>query len=172
MTGPAANPEAGPDAGQDAASGSGPDAAADTAPDPGKDDSVDARERLLLREEVGRFRARESRRVFDSSVHVGELAGDRTGFVLRAQDLPAMDAALRADIVSRLVEQSPAQWRTAWLVRPGTPEQHDLDLQWLSAFHIAFGVHGRPLDACYVITRSGWRDLRTDSHQVWARLRL
>lgn len=128
--------------------------------------------RLLLRQEVGRFRARESRRTFDPSVHVGELAGERTGFVLRARDQPTTDAALRIDIVSRLLEQSPPAWRTAWLARPGTPDPHDQDLHWLAAVRTAFGVHDRPLDGCYVITRSGWRDVRTDDRQVWARLRL
>ena len=128
--------------------------------------------RLLLREEVGRFRARESRRVFDSSVHVGLLGGPRTGFVVRAQDLPAVDAALRVDVLTTLIAESPPQWCTAWLVRPGTPERHDLDLQWLAAAHAAFGIHDRPLDGCYVITRSGWRDLLSDETRVWARLRL
>lgn len=128
--------------------------------------------RLLLREEVGRFRAREHRRVFDSSVHVGLLGGPRTGFVIRAQDLPAMDAALRIDVVSALVESSPAEWRTAWIVRAGTPEPHDLDLQWLAAVLTAFAMHDRPVDDCYVITRAGWRDVRSGETRVWARLRL
>ena len=138
----------------------------------GPDGGPGVRRRLLLREEVGRFRAGESRRTFDPSVHVGELGGDRTGFVLRARDRPAMDAALRVDIAARLVEDSPAAWRTAWLVRPGTPEQHDLDLQWLAAVRTGFAIHDRPLDGCYVLTRSGWRDLVTDHRRVWARLRL
>jgi hypothetical protein len=142
-------------------------------PDPSSPSTgPDAGARRLLREEVGRFRARESRRVFDPSVHVGQLAGDRSGFVIRAQDRTAMDAALRLDVASRLVEQSPSEWRTAWLVRPGTPERHDLDLEWLAAFRTALDVHARPLEACYVITRSGWRDLRSDHQHVWARLRL
>jgi hypothetical protein len=141
------------------------------APDPGGSPPT-APQRLRLREEVGRFRARESRRVFDPSVHVGQLGGGRTGFVLRARDRSVMDAAMRTDIASRLVEESPAGWRTGWLVRPGTPERHDLDLQWLAALRTAFGIHDRPLGGCYVITRAGWRDLVTDDEQVWARLRL
>jgi hypothetical protein len=128
--------------------------------------------RLLLREEVGRFRLRESRRLFDASVHVGVLGGPRTGFVVRAEDRPAVDAALRTDIVSALLEGSPADWRTAWLQRPGTPEPHDLDGQWLAAVLVAFGSHDRALNGCYALTRSGWRDLRTGESRVWARLRL
>lgn len=133
---------------------------------------ADLDRRLLLRQEVGRFRARESRRVFDTAVHVGVLAGDRTGFVARAADLPALDAALRLDVVCMLVEQSPQEWRTAWVVRAGTPEVHDLDLQWLAAAQMAFAIHGRRLDGCYVVTRAGWRDTLTEESRVWARLRL
>jgi hypothetical protein len=126
----------------------------------------------LLRLEVGRFRARESRRVFDPAVVVGELGGDRDSFVLRAQDLPAVDGALRTDVVSALLEDSPPTWRTAWVVRPGTPEPHDLDLRWLAAARTAFGMHARPLDGFYVLTRSGWRDVVTGESRVWRRLRL
>jgi len=133
---------------------------------------ADRTRRLLLRQEVGRFRERESRRVFDTSVHVGVLAGDRTGFVARTADLPAIDAALRLDVVCTLLEQSPEEWRTAWLVRPGTPEVHDLDLQWLAAVRMAFAIHGRLLDGCYVLTRTGWRDAVSEESRVWARLRL
>jgi hypothetical protein len=132
----------------------------------------DARRRRLLRQEVGRLRARESRRTFDASVHVGVLCGERTGFVLRAKDLPVLDAALLREVASRLVEESPDTWRTAWLVRPGTTDAHDLDLQWLAAVTAGFGSHGRPLDGCFVLTRSGWRDVRTDEARTWVRLRL
>jgi hypothetical protein len=33
-------------------------------------------------------------------------------------------------------------------------------------------MHGRPLDGFYVITRTGWRDVRTGERRVWKRLRL
>jgi hypothetical protein len=128
--------------------------------------------RALLRTEVGRFRARESRRVFDVSVHVGVLGGDRDSFVVRGQDLPVVDAAPRTDVVSALLEGSPAEWCTAWLVRPGTPEPHDLDLQWLAAAGTAFGMHTRALEGFFALTRTGWRDVRTDEVRVWKRLRL
>ena len=63
--------------------------------------------RVLLRREVGRFRARESRRVFDASVHVGVLDGPRDSFTVRAADLPVVDAALRTDVVSALLDDAP-----------------------------------------------------------------
>jgi hypothetical protein len=137
-----------------------------------RDEVTSTARRLLLRAEVGRLRARESRRVFDPSVHVGVLGGDRTGVVLRAADRPRVDTALRTDLVSRLVEGSPAPWRTLWLVRPGAPDLHDMDLQWLAAARVAFGMHDRRLDGCFAVTRTGWRDVLTDERQEWARLRL
>jgi hypothetical protein len=136
------------------------------------EEPIDATLRLLLREEVGSLRARESRRRFDASVQVGILGGARAGFVLRAKDRPVMDAALLRDVASRLVEGSPSSWRHAWLVRPGTVEPHDLDLHWLAAARAAFGSVERPLGGCFVVTRSGWRDVVTDDGHAWVRLRL
>jgi hypothetical protein len=136
------------------------------------DPDPDAGRRALLREEVGRFRARESRRVFDTSVQVGELGGPRTGFVVRAADLPAFDDGLRTDVVGALLEESPAAWTTVLVFRPGTPEQHDVDLRWLAAATAAFAAHDRPLQACYVVCRTGWRDVRTGASRSWTRLRL
>ena len=110
--------------------------------------------------------------MFDSSVHVGRLGVDHCGFVVRAQDLPVLDTALRVDVLTALLEATPAAWRTTWLVRPGTPQQHDGDLLWLSAARTAFGIHGRELEGCFVITRTGWRDVLTDEQREWVRLRV
>jgi hypothetical protein len=127
---------------------------------------------LLLRREVGLLRQRETRRVFDLAVYVGTLGGPRDSFVVRARDLPAMDAGLRTDVVAELVEQTSDEQRLAWVVRPGHPEPHDADLHWFAAASAAFAVHGRPLEAFYVITRYGWRDVRTGRARTWKRLRL
>ena len=126
----------------------------------------------MLRQEVGRLRQRETRRRFDPCINVGELGGQRTGFVIAARDQPLMDVELRVDVVGRLLLEAPAAWRTAWLVRPGTPEAHDVDLQWLSAVRMAYDMHGRTYDGCYVVTRSGWRDMVTGETRTWVRLRL
>ena len=133
---------------------------------------VDAHRLRMLREEVGRLRQRETRRRFDACLHVGELGGERTGFVIAARDLPVMDVQLRVDVAAGLLQDASPRWRTAWLVRPGTPEQHDVDLRWFSAVRTAFAMHARPLDGCYVVTRSGWRDLLTGDSRTWVRLRL
>jgi hypothetical protein len=127
---------------------------------------------LLLRREVGLLRQRETRRVFDLAVYVGTLGGARDSFVVRARDLPAMDPGLRADVISELLEQTAPELRTAWVVRPGHPEPHDADLHWLAAARAAFAMHGRPLEAFYVITRYGWRDVCTGRTRTWKRLRL
>jgi hypothetical protein len=126
----------------------------------------------LLRLEVGRFRQRESRRVFDLTVQVGTLGGSRDSFVVRAQDLPALDAGLRVDVVSSLLDGGDPDWRTAWILRPGQPEPHDLDLQWYAAARSAFAIHARSLDGFFVLTRSGWRDVLTGDSRTWRRLRL
>lgn len=127
---------------------------------------------LLLRREVGLLRQRETRRVFDLAVYVGTLGGPRDSFVVRARDLPSMDAGLRADVVSELVAQTDDGQRTAWVVRAGHPEQHDADLQWFAAARAAFAMHGRPLEAFYAITRYGWRDVSSGRMRTWKRLRL
>jgi len=125
-----------------------------------------------LRREVGLLRARESRRIFETTVAVGRLGDDRRGFVVRAPDLPAIDAALRADVVSSLLEQAGTGPVAAWVSRSGSPVLHDMDLQWLAASIAAFGAHGRGLDGFYAITRTGWLDVRTHESRVWRRLRL
>jgi hypothetical protein len=124
-----------------------------------------------LRLEVGRFRARESRRVFAPTVHVGDVAGERESFALHPADGP-IDASLRIDLLGRLLESAPPDSTTAWLSRPGHPSVHDHDLEWLGAAHAAFGMHDRRLSDFYAITRSGWLDVRSGETRVWKRLRL
>jgi hypothetical protein len=128
--------------------------------------------RVGLRLEVGRLRARETRRIFDTIAFVGDPGGAHDSFVVRAQDLPVMDAAMRTDVLAALLDQGPPEWRRAWIVRAGTPEQHDLDLAWLSAARTAFAILDRPLDTFHAVTRSGWRDVRTGETRTWVRLRL
>lgn len=130
------------------------------------------REERLLRLEVGRLRQRETRRVFDPAVYVGTLGGERDSFVLRRRDLPAVDQAVRIEVFAALLESTDPAQRTAWVVRPGPPEPHDTDLQWLASAGTAFAMHDRPLEAFYAITRYGWRDVRTGSSRAWKRLRL
>lgn len=126
----------------------------------------------LLRLEVGRLRRRETRRAFDSALHLGTLDGDRTSFTLPLRDVPAIDAGLRADVVCTLLEHTDHAQRTVWLVRPGVPEPHDADQAWAGTARRAFALHQRPMDGCYVITRYGWLDLETGRSRSWKRLRI
>jgi hypothetical protein len=126
----------------------------------------------LLRAEVGRLRQRETRRVFDTTVYVGTLGGDRDSFVVRARDVPAIDGAVRIDVLSALLERSPGDHRTTWLTRVGSPDPYDQDLAWLAAARTAFAMHGQRLDGCFAVTRYGWRDVLTGETRTWRRLRL
>jgi hypothetical protein len=130
----------------------------------------------VLRAEVGRLRRRETRRVFDSGVHVGVLGGPHATFVARAQDVPALDAALRVDVVAALLDDALEEVRAAdcgaWLTRPGRPAVHDEDLLWLAASQNAFGMHGITPAGFHALTRYGWLDVLTGERREWKRLRL
>ena len=126
----------------------------------------------LLRTEVGLLRQRESRRVFDTAVHVGTLGGTHDSWVSRRADAPVVDAALRTDVVSALLERTEGLSDTVWLTRSGRPEAYDEDLAWLAAATTAFAQHGRAVGGCYAVTRYGWRDVRTGEARSWQRLRL
>lgn len=126
----------------------------------------------VLRTEVGLLRQRESRRVFDTTVHVGTLGGAHDSWVARRGDVPVVDVALRTDVVSALLERSPGLADTVWLTRAGGPDAYDEDLAWLVAATTAFAQHGRELGDCYAVTRYGWRDVRTGESRTWRRLRL
>jgi hypothetical protein len=135
-------------------------------------DDVPLERRRLLRREVGLLRQRETRRTFDTAVHVGRLGGESAGFVARAQDLPVLDAGLRTDVVCGLLAGLTTAAGTAWVVRAGTPEVQDVDLRWFAAARTATDLLGRGLDGCYVVTRTGWLDLVTGRGRTWVRLRL
>jgi hypothetical protein len=126
----------------------------------------------LLRREVGLLRRRETRRRFDLSVHVGVLGAERDGTVVAARDEPVVDAGVRADLVTGLLDGAPAAWDQCWITRPGDPEQHDLDLAWLAAARAGFAAHGRVLRSFHTLTRYGWRDVASGQSRSWVRLRL
>lgn len=128
----------------------------------------------LLRREVGELRRRETRRVFDPVVYVGRLAAapeTRASFVISGEARPVLDRALRAEVVARLLEDSPGA-DTAWLVRPGDPEPWQSDTDWLVAAETAFAAQDAGTPAFWVVTRYGWRDPRTGASRTWRRLRL
>ena len=107
-------------------------------------------------------------------MHVGVPLGDRLTVEVPWPTPPGYDAGLRFDLVAALVEG----WSLAeedafgWLTRPGVPEPHDVDLQWLAAATRAFGAHGVGLLGFRALTRTGWLDVRSGERRVWKRLRL
>jgi hypothetical protein len=128
-------------------------------------------QRAGLRLEVGRLRQRERRRRFGPEVHLGEPGVDSVALRLEEVDGPALDAALRTDLAARLVGAA-TRGDTAWLVRPGAPDPHDLDLAWLAALRMAAGMHGVRLTRFFAVTRYGWLDVASGERRVWKRLRL
>lgn len=126
----------------------------------------------LLRVEVGLLRQRETRRVFDTAVHVGTLGGAHDTWVARRRDMPVVDNALRTDVLSALLERTDGLADTVWITRRGRPEAYDEDLAWLAAATTAYAQHDRAVGACYAVTRYGWRDVRSGESRTWQRLRL
>lgn len=127
---------------------------------------------VRLRSEVVRLRSSARRRVCNVTVHVGVVGRPSDSFVVGESALPAMDASLRADVVSELLQRSGDDSDMLWIWRPGTPHLHDLDLEWTSAAGLAFGAHARVLRACYAITWTGWLDIRSGESRIWKRLRV
>ncbi len=108
----------------------------------------------------------------DLTVHVGTVGGAFASLVVGAGDIASVDGSLKADVLSRLIEQGADDGDTVWIWRAGMPSLHDLDLAWMSAAVLAFGTHGRVLRGCYAITWTGWLDIRSGESRVWKRLRV
>lgn len=115
----------------------------------------------LLRREVTDLRARESRRVFDAALYVGDLGGERDSFVIRALDVPAIDRAVRVDVVGALLSRVGTVARAAWLTRPGPLDLLDTDVEWMNAARAGFAMHGRTLSGFWVVTPRGFCDAAT-----------
>jgi hypothetical protein len=127
--------------------------------------------RARLRREVGMLRRRQTRRRFDTLVEVGVVDGPRRSATVPAADRPLLDPGTRSALVTTLLEEY-VDPTDAWLVRPGEPVLQDDDLAWLSAADRAFASSGAELVGFYVITRTGWLDVRSEESRTWKRLRL
>lgn len=127
----------------------------------------------LLRLEVGRLRAHESHGYFDTVVHLGWIGTPHVTCTVSRADLPVLDACTRCEVVTRLLEEDRiGNSSSVWLTRAGEPELQDGDLAWLAAVSRAFGALRRRLDGLWIITRTGWLDVRTGDSRTWKRLRL
>lgn len=137
--------------------------------------------REAMRAEVGRLRRREVRRLFPLSVHIGVPEVDQVGFEAEWPLPPSYDAGLLLDVVDALVDRWLSQRAVAtaggppvsgWLVRPGRPSLHDVDLRVSAAASRATAAHGLILGGFWAVTRYGWLDVATGEHREWKRLRL
>jgi hypothetical protein len=128
----------------------------------------------LLRQEVGELRRRESRRRFDTDVHVGRIGGERRVRTVSRDDLAVLDAGTRTEVVTWLLEELSDLGTGAhvWTTRAGEPTVQDDDLAWLSASLRALGALGLVLDGFWTVTRTGWLDVRSGESRTWKRLRL
>lgn len=139
---------------------------------PAEDDrpAADGHE-AALRRAVADLRRRESRRRFDLVVEAGELAGERDRVVVGAGDLPALDVALRTEVMRELAALRPTA-TAARVIRPGVPECGEGDLAWWSAAQRAFAAEGDALRTFHVLTRYGWLDVVSGETRSWRRLRI
>lgn len=83
-----------------------------------------------------------------------------------------LDQALRTDIAAALLQRTAAAagHRWAWLTRTGPLALHDADVAWSAAWYAACAEAG--VDVPFVVvTRTGWRDPRSDVRREWSRLR-
>ncbi len=134
------------------------------------------------RRAVLEFRANQHRRVFPTTVHVGDPDGHYESYVdsehihrtRRTRHGSGLDHPQRSDIVGVLLDRlEPAEANCAmvWITRSGdVGTVHDDDASWLAAALKSFAEAGLPL-TLIVITRSGWYDPRSGVLRRWRRLR-
>lgn len=127
----------------------------------------------LLRREVGLLRGHCGRGRFPSVLHLGLLGGRQHPVTLDPADVPLLDPGARADLVGRLLDGwTGADPPVLWLTRPGAPDLEDDDLAWSAAADRAFAARGDAAPSCYVVTPTGWADVRTGEGRRWKRLRM
>lgn len=133
-------------------------------------DPLDEEARAALRRAVFALRCRERRRVFPTSVHVGDPDAWHASY---AAGPDRLDIALRADIVAGLLRSVSEDEQPAfWLTRPGVPEPHDDDRVWVAAARQAFAEAGQAAAWWAVVTKNGWYDVTDGETRTWKRLRI
>ncbi len=144
----------------------------------------------LLRAEVAALRRREQRRIFPARLCLGTSPARGPGHELAWPPRDPPDVGLLFDLVDSLFDtvstvstasdDSAVGCSRLWLVRPGVPEVHDLDLRVASvAVRVAAArgpahrsPHGPAHGPLVVLTRYGWLDPLTGESRRWKRLRL
>ncbi|MDN5893294.1 MAG: hypothetical protein L0H93_04645 [Nocardioides sp.] len=127
-----------------------------------------------LREAVHRFRTGERRRRFPPMLHVGDLTGTPTTWLVGPGD--RLDAGLRTDIVAELLDsvlhQVGATVPSAWLTRSGAPLPHDEDAAWMGPIDRAFEAALVTPRCMVVVTKGGWYQPHGVQRREWKRLRI
>ncbi|MCW2785886.1 MAG: hypothetical protein JWP74_2403 [Marmoricola sp.] len=133
-------------------------------------DNADRRElerAVDLRKAMTAFaRSAGRRRVLPTSVHLGSLGGRHT--TVPHDD--GLDAAMRADIVERLldrIEPGAPDEPQVWVTRCGRLAIGDADIAWFAAARTGFGRHGLPFPGVVVMTREGWLDVGSGQVVLW-----
>jgi hypothetical protein len=129
-------------------------------------------ERDALRVEVGSLRLRERRRVFPAELCLGRLGERRVAVPLPWPVPAAYDDALLADLVDALVDRGGVPTEAVWLLRPGVPEPHDVDMRLAAVAHRVAEARDAPGARFLVVTRYGWLEPRSGASRRWKRLRL
>jgi hypothetical protein len=122
-----------------------------------------------IRAELSAFVASAgTRRSLPTTCHVGHPGGQHSRFAHEV----TTDSSLRADLVERAIDGLlDTVDACAWVTRGGELGLADADAEWFAAARTAFGRHGLPLPAFFVLNRSGWVDLVTGEHREWYRVR-
>lgn len=151
---------------------------------PARDERERARRERLLRAEVAALRRREQRRVFPARICVGPAPEQGAGHELAWPPRDPPDVGLLFDLVDSLHDAQDAQdardlrggghgpTPRLWLVRPGAPEVHDLDLRVASVGVRVAAARGAGSGSLVVLTRYGWLDPLTGESRRWKRLRV
>ena len=117
----------------------------------------------LLRAEVAALRRREHRRIFPARLCVGPGSDRWAAHELAWPPRDPPDDGLLFDVLDALRDAVPGSGRRrTWLLRPGAPELHDLDVRVAAVADRVAAAHGTPAtEGLVVVTRYGWLDART-----------
>ena len=129
-------------------------------------------ERDALRVEVGALRLRERRRHFPAELCLGSYAGARITLPLPWPVPATYDDALLGELVDALWDRRGGPTGTLWLLRPGVPDPHDLDVRLSAVTERAAQCRGAAPSPFAIVTRYGWLEPRSGETRRWKRLRL
>jgi hypothetical protein len=109
-----------------------------------------------------------TRRELSTTCHIGHPGGEQCRFPHTLVD----EGSLRADLVERAIDGLlVTDDACGWVTRRGQLDLADADAEWFAAARTAFGRHGLPLPAFFILNRSGWVDLVSGERREWYRVR-